>query len=137
MVDSPRILRRGQLHNLIANDLLRRKGRLAGEEIRFLRRHAGLPSGRFAALLGIDPAHLSRVENGKVPTLGVPTDRLARLVAVGTLHGSGAGSTAGRGGLRKILRELIKIFEGEGKSRPGSTVPTFKLAPGGRWKGEG
>lgn len=69
----------GQLHQAIAGALLTKPGALAGDEIRFLRKNAGIAASRFAELLGIDPAHLSRAEHGK-RELGAPTERLARAV---------------------------------------------------------
>lgn len=80
-VDAPVIPKIGQLHDVLARLFLRKAGPLAGDELRFLRKHAKLPAQRFAALLGIDPSHLSRVENGKIESLGSTTDRLARAIA--------------------------------------------------------
>jgi transcriptional regulator with XRE-family HTH domain len=48
---------------------------------RFLRKNAGIAAKQFAALIGVDPAHLSRVENGKIESVSPGTDKLARAVA--------------------------------------------------------
>jgi DNA-binding transcriptional regulator YiaG len=77
--EAAEIPRVGLLHQAIAEVLLTRRGPLAGDELRFLRKHAGIPAAQFAELLGIDPAHLSHAEHGK-RGLGVPTERLVRAV---------------------------------------------------------
>src|SRR6266705_1962624 len=61
--ESPVVPRIQELHGLIARDLTRKRSRLSGRELRFLRTHAGSPARQFAALLGITPEHLSRIEN--------------------------------------------------------------------------
>lgn len=81
----PRIL---DLHRAIAASLLQKRSALRGDEIRFIRKHAGFPAQDFAALLGVTPSHLSRIENGKTPKLGSPADRLARMVGKAHLSGS-------------------------------------------------
>ncbi|MDR0842461.1 MAG: hypothetical protein LBP68_03465 [Acidobacteriota bacterium] len=68
----------GQLNDLIARNLVEKKGLLDGRELKYLRKYAGFPANKFAALLTIDPAYLSRVENGKVKNLGGTADKLAR-----------------------------------------------------------
>lgn len=54
-----------ELHALISKHLIRKKGNLAGAEIRFLRKALGYNSAMFAKLLGIKPETLSRHENAK------------------------------------------------------------------------
>lgn len=76
-----------QLHKAIAKYLVFKKELLGGSEIRFLRKNAGLAANAFAALLGLDPSHLSRVENGKLGNLGAATDKLARAVAMAANDG--------------------------------------------------
>jgi len=80
-VESPLIPRVEALQRELARTLVRKPSFLSGEEVRFLRKHAGFPARQFAALLGISPEHLSRVENGHTATLGSSTDRLARALA--------------------------------------------------------
>jgi transcriptional regulator with XRE-family HTH domain len=75
---SPIIPRLSELHQVIAGILVRKPAPLTGEEIRFLRKQIGLPA---QLLLGVSPAHLSRVENGYRSRLGAPADRLARVAA--------------------------------------------------------
>jgi transcriptional regulator with XRE-family HTH domain len=67
-----------QLHGLIAEKLLLKNGLLTGQEIRFLRKNAGLSGKDFARYIEVHPAHLSRVENGKGrDRLGAAPDKLA------------------------------------------------------------
>ena len=67
------------LHDLIARTLVQKKSFLKGGEIRFLRKNLALPAKDFAALLGVDPATVSRWENGK-QTPGPLADRFIRMV---------------------------------------------------------
>ena len=69
----------GQLHRRIARVLLVKPTPLTGDELRFLRKHAGFSAQRFADMLSVDPSHLSRVENGH-SRLGAGTERLARMI---------------------------------------------------------
>ncbi|MFB3073668.1 MAG: helix-turn-helix domain-containing protein [Candidatus Methylomirabilales bacterium] len=78
----PVIPRIGQLHRVIADTLLHKPELLTGQELRFLRKHAGLPAQKFADLLEVRPEHLSRIENGHTKALGKPTDRLARALVL-------------------------------------------------------
>ena len=88
--ESPIIPKIGQLHEAVARTLLKKEGLLTGDELRFLRKHMGVPSQALAELLGVDPSHLSRFENGAYENLGAPTDKLARA----TLAASGGGMEA-------------------------------------------
>jgi transcriptional regulator with XRE-family HTH domain len=80
-VEVPVIPRMGQLHKAIAKDLFLKKAPLTGKEVRYLRKIAGLPAKDFAALLGVNPSHLSRFENGKLKHLSLGLDKLVRTVA--------------------------------------------------------
>lgn len=79
-IQEPIIPKLPELHQIIAKELLRKEELLAGNEIRFLRKNAGIPAKRFAALIQQSPEHLSRVENGKTENLGPTADKLARAV---------------------------------------------------------
>jgi len=78
--ESPIIPKIGELHDVIMRALILKSGLLMGDEVKFLRKNVGLPAKEFAALLSIDPSHLSRFENGKTKVLGPPTDKLVRAV---------------------------------------------------------
>jgi len=75
------ISRMGNLHHTIARVLLDKSERLTGDELRFLRKYAGLSAIDFALQIQIDPATLSRFENGK-QDLGGSADKLSRAVVV-------------------------------------------------------
>src|SRR5919108_1905434 len=83
----PVIPRVGELHRMITDMFIRKPEPLTGAELRFLRKNAGFSAQKFAALLVIDPSHLSRVENGKEKRLGPSTDRLARAIIVAAAAG--------------------------------------------------
>ena len=100
----PVIPRIGELHRVIAQAFIEKPGPLTGAELRFLRKNAGFSAQKFAALLVIDPAHLSRVENGKQKALGPSTDRLARLIALAAVKGGDSVRDV-------LLREAIAHIE--------------------------
>lgn len=66
------------LMRLIARDLVTRPESLSGEEIRFLRKRAGMKSADFAKLLGVEAETFSRYENGK-QVASESVDKLIRL----------------------------------------------------------
>ena len=68
-----------QLHRLILKVLMHKPSHLTGAELRFLRKQAEYAAHEFAALLGVSPEHLSRVENGRVP-VSAQVDKLARAI---------------------------------------------------------
>lgn len=111
------------LHRAIAGSLARQPERLSGAQVRFLRRLAGIPAGRFAALLGIDSAHLSRVENAKLDSLGAPADRLVRILTVA------AGSARQ---IRQALGEL-DAADPAGKGSRSRVPRSYRVSKGGRW----
>jgi len=75
------------LHKAIARHLVFKSGLLTGKEVKFLRKNFGIQAKEFAALIGVAPAHLSRVENGKTEAFSTATDKLARAVAVAASDG--------------------------------------------------
>ena len=73
-----------RLHKAIAAALIRKKGRLAPEEIRFLRKSLGWSGVDFARRMGTTKETVSRWESGKL-SMGPQADRLLRMfVAKGT-----------------------------------------------------
>jgi transcriptional regulator with XRE-family HTH domain len=84
-VDVPTIPKIGELHHVLARGFLRKNGLLAGDELRFIRKQAGFRAQDFAEKIGLDPSYLSRVENGKLDSLGETSDRLARAVAAAVI----------------------------------------------------
>lgn len=93
-----------QLHELIADHVANTPGRkLYSDEVRFLRKQAGLSAGRFAALLGVTAEYFSRVENGRVQSLGDAADRLVRVYSLAAKDGG-----SGRDLLLKLSDPLVQ-----------------------------
>jgi putative zinc finger/helix-turn-helix YgiT family protein len=67
------------LHRAIAAAVIHKKGRLAREEIKFLRKSLGWSGVDFARRMGTAPETVSRWENGRAP-MGPTADRLLRLL---------------------------------------------------------
>lgn len=67
------------LHRVIAAALIRKRGRLAPPEIRFLRKYLGWSGADFARHTGTTPETVSRWEHGTMP-MGPAADRLLRLL---------------------------------------------------------
>jgi transcriptional regulator with XRE-family HTH domain len=85
--EAPIIPRAAELQTCIAAGLARKPGLLKGDEIRFLRKYAGLPAQSFARLIRVSPAHLSRIENGHTESLGKSTDMLVRTLTLTAKEG--------------------------------------------------
>ena len=68
-----------ELHRQIAAAVIRKKGRLAAAEIRFLRKCLGWSGTNFAKRTGTKPETVSRWENGKA-LMGPQADRLLRVL---------------------------------------------------------
>jgi len=79
--ESPRIPRLEDLLRTIAAALIDKPTELAGEEVRFLRKHLGESGESFARMIGVDRAHLSRVENAAM-AVSRQVDRLVRSMAL-------------------------------------------------------
>jgi DNA-binding transcriptional regulator YiaG len=117
----------GQLNDLIAKNLIEKKEQLTGEELKFLRKYAGFPSNKFAALLYVDPSHLSRVEKGKIEHLGGSADKLARAITA---------QARDHEYTKNILLEVAEIrlkTKRESNKTPEMKHPTFKLVSN-NWK---
>lgn len=67
------------LHRAIAQAVIRKPARLAGAEIRYLRKWLGWSGVDFAAHMGTTPETVSRWERGSQP-IGPTADRLLRLM---------------------------------------------------------
>lgn len=119
-MESPIIPRVLELHNVIARSIADKPNLLSGDELRFLRKWAGLPAKQFAALLGIGASHLSRVEKGKTNHVGAPVDKLARAVAMAANE-----TEFSKNILLNIAEQRIQQKKGTKKS--GSKHPIFTL----------
>lgn len=73
------IPRVAELHRVIAHALIRKKARLAGPEVRFLRKYLDWSATMLAAQMGVDPSTVSNWEKGKMP-IGPSSDRALRLL---------------------------------------------------------
>jgi DNA-binding transcriptional regulator YiaG len=67
-----------QLMNVIAESIVMKRGILAGEEVKFLRKRAGKKASDFASLISTTPEHFCKLETGKLK-LTEPLDKLIRL----------------------------------------------------------
>jgi putative transcriptional regulator len=72
-----------QLHQVIAECVIRKRGRLIGAEVRFLRKYIGWSATDFAERMGTTRETVSRWETGKFP-IGPQADRLLRMLVVNT-----------------------------------------------------
>lgn len=113
----PAIPRVGELHRVIARLLLHKPTLLSGDEIRFLRKNAGIPAKDFAVLLQTSAEHLSRVENGHYASLGATADRLARAIIIAATDKDEVGEVLLRraAALMKVGRRRRSILKLEGK----------------------
>lgn len=75
----PEIPAISELHCLIALDLLQKPSLLIGEEVRFLRKMAGLSQRELAELMGVTPTRPSKWENDAPSKEG---DRLLRTICL-------------------------------------------------------
>lgn len=77
--EAVKIPRNGQLHRVIADYFIRQPRLLAGDEIRFLRKHIGLSAEDFAHCMGVTRETVSRWENDR-ERMGSSTDHLLRVL---------------------------------------------------------
>lgn len=96
--DDPIIPAVNDLMRLLAVAVIGKPERLAGEEIRFLRKYLRKTGGEFARLLSIDKTHLSKLENDADP-ISNQTDRLVRMIVL-----------ALGDGLSEKLDEIVRDF---------------------------
>lgn len=77
--DIVELLRPQALHQAIAARVIRKSGRLAREEVRFLRSILELSGVDLARVMGTSPVSISRWENGRAP-IGIQADKLLRML---------------------------------------------------------
>lgn len=99
------IPRTEELHGLIAKVLVRKPGRLAGEEVRVLRKFLGWSGVDFAERFGVDPATVSRWETGK-QAMGPVADRFLRVCVMALSPTDDYGPDA-------ISNTLLRIRDGD------------------------
>lgn len=115
----PEIPKMGELHKVIATVLIKKEETLSGEEVRYLRKNAGLNGTEFAALIGVSPEHLSRVENNNAD-LSASVDKMVRVYAEDAIGG---------GHFREVLREKARKI----KKKKGADRKIFRLG-GNHWE---
>jgi len=102
----------GQLHSLIAFNLLRKKTILSGEEARYLRKWVGYSATELAETTGYSKSIISRWENERKP-ITKESDRLLRLVIFSKMLENAAGQTIsvdGKG-LPNRMAEVGRLVE--------------------------
>lgn len=102
---TPRIPRLNDLMRAIAVAVVSKPFELSGDDVRFVRKFLNLSGDKFAKLLDVDRATISRWENSE-QSIGAQSDRLIRLVAVGLGDG-----------LKEKLEAVIQQFEGIKKQK--------------------
>jgi len=105
----------GQLHFLIAYDLLRKKSILSGEEARYLRKWVGYSATELAETTGYSKSIISRWENDK-QQIAKESDRLLRLVIFAKMLENAVGQTIsvdGKGLPNKVAEvgRLVKSLD--------------------------
>ncbi len=93
------------LHRALAELLIRKPRRLAGREIRFLRKSLGWSGVEFAVRIGVRPETVSRWETG-TEDIGETADRLLRLMVAHEQPVSDYSLDALRGPAKKPGRPL-------------------------------
>jgi putative zinc finger/helix-turn-helix YgiT family protein len=104
-----------ELHRTIAHAVIRKRSRLSGAEVRYLRKYLGWSGADFARHVGVDPSTVSNWENDKDP-IGPSSDRLLRMMVA---HGTQVDEYA--------LDELTKI---ENEQKPPIEVRVSPKAKG-------
>jgi transcriptional regulator with XRE-family HTH domain len=124
--EAPVIPQVSRLYEVLAEGIIRQNRLLRGDEIRFLRKHAGLPAAKFARLIGVTAEHLSRVENGHTKSFGKGTDRLVRAFTLTAKEGREARET-----LLRIADDLAEA----GKPKKGKVADaSYALRPKQGWQ---
>ena len=103
--DDPIIPNLSDLMRFLAVEVLGKPERLAGEEIRFLRKYLRMTGEEFSRLLDVDKTTLSKWEND-ADKVGEQSDRLIRIMAL--IMGEG---------LREKLDEMVKSFSKSRRTR--------------------
>lgn len=97
-----------KLSSVIGLNLIKKKTYLSGNEIRFLRKNAGLNAKSFAEFIGVNKSTLSRWENNK-QDIDKSNDRLVRLV-----YANMKGIPQEE--IRNLLKEIIREISQRGQS---------------------
>ena len=102
----------------LANAVIRKRARLTGDEVRFLRKYLGYSSADFAKRIGSSPSTVSKWENGAQP-IGLHSDLLLRaMVALD----------------KKIESYTSDEFTGLEDAKSKRSAYAFELATSKKWK---
>lgn len=99
----PEIQNVKQIHEWIAEYLVKKKSPLTGEEFRFLRKQLGMSAKEMAEYLTVDPVTISRWETNKAK-IGPQSDRLLRMAFI-------LNPTQARFAATKLLELARSIFQ--------------------------
>ena len=83
--EMPVIKGANRIMRTLAEAVVRKPYRLAGDEVRFLRKYMGITQDHFARLLHVDKTTVSKWETGDDP-VGIHSDLLIRLLAIVRYH---------------------------------------------------
>lgn len=122
---SPVIPRPAELNRVIADTIARKPSPLKGEEIRFLRKNLGIPAKELAAIFGIAPETLSRIENGAREGLKPGFEHVLRLMAR-----TAVGGESPRDAVLKVVEEMTERTARRTQARPIKFAPDHR----GGWK---
>lgn len=96
------------LHHMIAIDLLQKESLLSGEEVRFLRKMAGLSQSELAQIIGVHVTRPSKWESGGEP-IGKESDRVLRsccLFGMAQQHLNDSDPVAATLAAAKVIQQL-------------------------------
>jgi putative zinc finger/helix-turn-helix YgiT family protein len=79
--EMPIIRGANRIQRTLAEAIVRKPYRLAGDEVRFLRKYIGVTQDEFARLLHVDKTTISKWETGDDP-VGIQSDLLIRAIAM-------------------------------------------------------
>ena len=113
--DEPIIRGLNDVLRTIALALVSKPYRLAGDEVRYLRKYVEMMSDKFARLLHIDRSTLSKWENGEDP-VGTQSDLAIRMLVMSL-------DNSLRGKLPDLVRERFEKIRFRLRKRKGKFIP--------------
>lgn len=116
-----------QLHDLIAENIIKKPERLSGKEARFLRKEMGVKAIDFAKLLNVSKVTISRWENENKP-ISIISDKLIRSIFI--LQKEGVRSKR----FSDFLKCIGSVRQEKRKRLPTMSIPAKSII---RYKGFG
>jgi len=105
-----------QLHDLIAENIIKKPERLSGKEARFLRKEMAMKAIDFAKLLNVSKVTISRWENENKP-ISIISDKLIRSIFI--LQKEGVQSKR----FSDFLKCIGSVRQGKKKKLPTMSIP--------------